>query len=699
MSLKPRFWKPGTDGPQSNLQFERTTDEDVAKQSVIYNPNHALSITQQRQRLPIFKYRNNILYMLEKYQTLILVGETGCGKSTQIPQYLYESGWAADGRVIGVTQPRRVAATTVAGRVAEEKGVLLGEEVGFSIRFDACCDAAKTRIKFMTDGMLLREMMRDPLLSQYSVLMIDEAHERGLYTDIVAGLLKKVLKRRPELRLIVSSATLDAELFRKFFNFNTTPEKASDTAAALSVEGRTYPVDTHYVKSPVSDYVKASVTTVYGIHKEQGPGDVLVFLTGQDEVEDVVRRIRERAQSLPDGDNELLVVPMYGGLPPGEQMKAFSRTPHGKRKIVVATNIAEASITINGIVYIVDCGYVKIKAYSPRTDIESLVTVPVSQASAQQRAGRAGRVRSGKAFRLYTEEQFHKLAPAAVPELQRTQLAPALLQLKSMGIDNVLRFDFVSAPPAKAMMRGLELLYALKAISGGGLLEDPLGVQMAEFPLGPMFSAMLLSSETFGCSEEAVTIAAMLQVHNVFVQSPRNRLEADKAKLRFSSREGDHLTLLNVYNAFLQYQKNSRWCQQNFLNHKVLCRVVEIRAQLCKLLRRCKVKLVSSGDDAEAVQRCVVAGFFPNAARYHASGCYKSIREDQTLHVHPTSVLFASKPQPWLLFNEIVETDRKYMRDVTVIDPEWLMELAPHFYQFGTEREVHESAAKRPRLQ
>ncbi|NXU60663.1 DHX35 helicase, partial [Horornis vulcanius] len=459
-----KFWKPGSEGPGVSVSEERQSPAESSAVTVIYNPYASLSIEQQRQKLPVFKLRNHILYLVENYQTLVIIGETGCGKSTQIPQYLAEAGWTAEGRVVGVTQPRRVAAVSVAGRVADERGAVLGHEVGYCIRFDDCTDPQATRIKFLTDGMLGREMMADPLLTRYSVLMLDEAHERTLYTDIAIGLLKKVVqKKRGDLRLIVASATLDAEKFRDFFNQNDTGDPSKDTSVILTVEGRTFPVDIFYLQSPVPDYIKSTVETTMKIHQMENDGDILAFLTGQEEVETVVSMLVEQARALARTGmkKHLRVLPMYAGLPSPEQLKVFERVPHTVRKVIVATNIAETSITVHGISFVIDCGFVKLRAYNPRTAIECLVVVPVSKASAKQRAGRAGRNRSGKCYRLYTEEDFEKLPKSTVPEMQRSNLAPVILQLKALGIDNVLRFPFLSPPPAQSMVQALELLYAL----------------------------------------------------------------------------------------------------------------------------------------------------------------------------------------------------------------------------------------------
>uniref|UniRef100_A0A8B9FYI1 Probable ATP-dependent RNA helicase DHX35 n=1 Tax=Amazona collaria TaxID=241587 RepID=A0A8B9FYI1_9PSIT len=737
-----KFWKPGTEGPGVSVSEERQSPAESSSISVIYNPYASLSIEQQRQKLPIFKLRNHILYLVENYQTLVLIGETGCGKSTQIPQYLAEAGWAAEGRVVGVTQPRRVAAVSIAGRVADERGAVLGHEVGYCIRFDDCTDSQATRIKFLTDGMLVREMMADPLLTRYSVLMLDEAHERTLYTDIAIGLLRKIQKKRGDLRLIVASATLDAEKFKNFFNQNDTGDPSKDTSVILTVEGRTFPVDIFYIQSPVPDYVKSTVETAMKIHQMENDGDILAFLTGQEEVETVVSMLIEQARALSRTGmkKHLRVLPMYAGLPSPEQMKVFERVSHNVRKVVVATNVAETSITVRGIVFVIDCGFVKLRAYNPKTAIECLVVVPVSKASANQRAGRAGRNRSGKCYRLYTEEDFEKLPKSTVPEMQRSNLAPVILQLKALGIDNVLRFPFLSPPPAQSMVQALELLYALGVPSckGGfcfrhsvlgslsklgtrtftvaqkhvarmnsqpkppgemereGLdmhcrLTEPLGMRIAEFPLNPMFAKMLLESGNFGCSQEILTIAAMMQIQNIFVIPPNQKSQAARRHRKFAVEEGDHLTMLNVYEAFVKHSKSSQWCQEHFLNYKGLVRASVVREQLKKLLVRFKVPKKSSEGDPDPVLRCIVSGFFANAAKFHSTGAYRTIRDDQELHIHPTSVLYAEKPPRWVVYNEVIQTAKYYMRDVTAVESAWLLELAPHFYQQVAVQDQHKA--------
>ncbi|XP_007447765.1 PREDICTED: probable ATP-dependent RNA helicase DHX35 isoform X3 [Lipotes vexillifer] len=660
-----KFWRPGTEGPGVSISEERQSLAENSATTVVYNPYAALSIEQQRQKLPVFKY-------------------------------LAEAGWTAEGRVVGVTQPRRVAAVTVAGRVAEERGAVLGHEVGYCIRFDDCTNPLATRIKFLTDGMLVREMMVDPLLTKYSAIMLDEAHERTLYTDIAIGLLKKIQKKRGDLRLIVASATLDAEKFWDFFNQNDTSDPTRDTCVILTVEGRTFPVDIFYLQSPVPDYIKSTVETVMKIHQTEGDGDILAFLTGQEEVETVVSMLIEQARALgrTGMKRHLRVLPMYAGLPSFEQMKVFERVSRTVRKVIVATNVAETSITISGIVYVIDCGFVKLRAYNPRTAIECLVVVPVSQASASQRAGRGGRSRSGKCYRLYTEEAFDQLPQSTVPEMQRSNLAPVILQLKALGIDNVLRFHFMSPPPAQSMVQALELLYALGGLDKDCRLTEPLGMRIAEFPLNPMFAKMLLESGNFGCSQEILSIAAMMQIQNVFVVPSNQKSQAIRVHRKFAVEEGDHLTMLNVYEAFIKHNKNSQWCQEHFLNYKGLVRAVTVREQLKKLLVKFQVPKKSSEGDPDPVLRCIVSGFFANAARFHSTGAYRTIRDDHELHIHPASVLYAEKPPRWVIYNEVIQTSKYYMRDVTAIESAWLLELAPHFYQQGTHLSLKAKRAK-----
>ncbi|XP_044494910.1 probable pre-mRNA-splicing factor ATP-dependent RNA helicase DEAH9 isoform X1 [Mangifera indica] len=686
-----QFWKPGTEKPRLLDDEEGGVlflSSSLSSSSSGYG--HA-SIEKQRQRLPVYKYRTALLYLVETHATTIIVGETGSGKTTQIPQYLKEAGWADGGRVIACTQPRRLAVQAVASRVAEEMGVKVGEEVGYTIRFEDLTNKGVTMIKFLTDGVLLREMMDDPLLTKYSVIMVDEAHERSISTDILLGLLKKIQRRRPQLRLIISSATIEAKSMSSFFQARKSRRVLEGEEfvpkmepTILSVEGRGFNVQIHYVEEPVSDYVRAAVSTVVLINDQEPPGDILVFLTGQDDIDTAVHLLTEEARTNRKNSSGLIILPLYSGLSRAEQELVFSPTSRGKRKVVISTNIAETSLTLEGIVYVVDSGFSKQRFYNPISDIENLVVAPISKASARQRAGRAGRVRPGKCYRLYTEEYFVNEMPAeGIPEMQRSNLVTCVIQLKALGIDNILGFDWPASPPPEAMVRALEVLYSLGVLDDDAKLTSPTGFQVAEIPLEPMISKMILASNELGCSEEIITVAAVLSIQSIWVSGRGAQKELDEAKLRFAAAEGDHVTFLNVYKGFLQSGKSSRWCHKNFVNYQAMKKVTEIREQLRRIAQRIGIVLKSCESDMQIVRKAVTAGFFANACHlepFSQSGMYKTVRGSQEVYIHPSSVLFRVNPK-WVIYHSLVSTDKQYMRNIISIDPSWLLEVAPHFYQ------------------
>ncbi|CAD5195933.1 unnamed protein product [Musa acuminata subsp. malaccensis] len=693
-----QFWRPGSERPRATL----VDDEEGGVLFVSAPPPSSSSgfghssLERQRQRLPVFKYRDAILYLVENHATTIIVGETGSGKTTQIPQYLKEAGWAEGGRVVACTQPRRLAVQSVASRVAEEMGVKIGEEVGYTIRFEDQTNPSVTVIKFLTDGVLIREMMDDPLLTKYSVIMVDEAHERSLSTDMLLGLLKKIQRRRPELRIIISSATIEAKSMSTFFQARKKDLRhaAEDSVpshlpAVLSVEGKGYTVEIHYVEEPVPDYLQAAVGTVLSINDKEPAGDILVFLTGQDDIDAAVKLLREDTQDDRRRTSGLLVLPLYSGLSRVDQDLVFAPTPKGKRKVVISTNIAETSLTLEGVVYVVDSGFSKQRFYNPISDIESLVVTPISKASARQRAGRAGRIQPGKCFRLYTEEYFLKEMPTeGIPEMQRSNLVSCVIQLKALGIDNILGFDWLASPPPEAMVRALEVLYSLGILDEDAKLTSPIGYQVAEIPLDPMISKMILSACNFGCSEEIITIAAVLSVQSIWVSMWGAQKEFDEVKLRFAAAEGDHVTYLNVYKGFLNSGKSSQWCYKNYLNYQAMKKVVDVREQLSRLLRRLGLALKSCEKDTQAfiLLKAIIAGFFANSCHleeYSHNGLYKTVRSSEEVYIHPSSVLFRVNPK-WVVYHSLVSTNKHYMRNVIAIDPSWLIEAAPHFYQVRT---------------
>ncbi|KAJ7074423.1 P-loop containing nucleoside triphosphate hydrolase protein [Mycena amicta] len=585
--------------------------------------------------------RDKLLYAVEKHGVVILVGQTGCGKTTQLPQYLMEAGWAQNGNVIACTQPRRVAATSVASRVANEVGSILGDEL---------CNPTLIHGQ---DGMLFRETLVDPLLSRYSVIMIDEAHERSIYTDLLLGVLKKIRRKRPSLRLILSSATLDATSFLDYFTASTSP----DDATIVSLEGRMYPVEVAYLDAPTPDYVRTAAEVVWNINLQQGPGDILVFLTGRD---DIMRCIEELSELLPTfvirlprSATRLVPLALHAGLSTDEQLHVFEPAQRGTRKAIIATNIAE------------------IRIYNPTTALASLATVPTSLASATQRAGRAGRTSPGVCYRLYPKSVLDSLLLSTPPEITRTDMTTPILQLKSLGIDDLMKFEWVSAPPAESVLRALEGLVAAGMIGTDGRLTV-MGEQVAECPVEVGIARMLFNSKEQTCGEEILTIAAMTAVQDVFIipeGAPGALAELERRK--FTAEEGDHLTLLNAYNAFTRSGRSSGWCKSHALSFRAMSRAG---------FHSCPIEKESCEGDAARLRRCLVSGYWRNGARWVADGTYRSVRGNRTLHVHPTSVLFTRKPRSgWVVFHEMEETTKTQIRVLSEIEPDWLLDHGHKF--------------------
>ncbi|KAL0364729.1 UNVERIFIED_CONTAM: Pre-splicing factor ATP-dependent RNA helicase DEAH1 [Sesamum angustifolium] len=650
-----------------NVEQELTEAPEVSASKTAFE-----KLQNDRKTLPVYPYRDELLQAVNDHQVLVIVGETGSGKTTQIPQYLHEAGYTARGK-IGCTQPRRVAAMSVAARVSQEMGVKLGHEVGYSIRFEDCT-SEKTVLKYMTDGMLLREFLGEPDLASYSVVMVDEAHERTLSTDILFGLVKDIARFRPDLKLLISSATLDAEKFSDYF----------DSAPIFKIPGRRFPVEIHYTKAPEADYLDAAIVTALQIHVTQPPGDgdILIFLTGQEEIETAEEILKHRTRGLGTKIAELIICPIYANLPTELQAKIFEPTPEGARKVVLATNIAETSLTIDGIKYVIDPGFVKMKSYNPRTGMESLLVTPISKASANQRAGRSGRTGPGKCFRLYTAYNYYNdLDDNTIPEIQRTNLANVVLSLKSLGINDLLNFDFMDPPPSEALLKALELLYALSALNKHGELTK-VGRRMAEFPLDPMLSKMIVASDKYKCSDEIISIAAMLSIGNSIFYRPKDKqVHADNARLNFHmGNVGDHIALLKVYSSWKETNFSTQWCYENYIQVRSMKRARDIRDQLEGLLERVEIELTSNQNDLDAIKKAITSGFFPNSARLQKNGSYRTVKHPQTVHIHPSSGLAQVLPR-WVVYHELVLTTKEYMRQVTELKPEWLVEIAPHYYQ------------------
>lgn len=665
------------------LQIPGSKKEDGSREPVLSETERKrLDIVQTKKSLPVYAFRDDIIQAVRNHQVLIVEGETGSGKTTQIPQYLYEAGFTEDGaKRIGCTQPRRVAAMSVAARVAQEMSVKLGNEVGYAIRFEDCT-SERTVIKYMTDGTLHREFLSEPDLASYAVMIIDEAHERTLHTDILFGLVKDIARFRPDLKLLISSATLDAQKFSEFF----------DDAPIFKIPGRRFPVDIYYTKAPEADYVDACVVSVLQIHATQALGDILVFLTGQDEIETCQELLQDRVRRLGSKVRELLILPVYANLPSDMQAKIFEPTPPGARKVILATNIAETSLTIDNIIYVIDPGFAKQNHFNSRTGMESLMVVPVSKASANQRAGRAGRIAAGKCFRLYTAWSYkHELEDNTVPEIQRINLGNAVLMLKALGINDLVHFDFLDPPPHETLVLALEQLYALGALNHHGELTK-LGRRMAEFPVDPMMAKMLLAAEKYKCSEEIVSISAMLSVNGAIFYRPKDKIiHADTARKNFSHPGGDHMTLLNVYNQWRDSDYSTQWCYENFIQYRSMKRARDVREQLVGLMQRVEIDMVSNVSEVDNIRKSITAGYFYHIARLSKGGHYKTVKHNQSVTIHPNSTLFEDLPR-WLLYHELVFTTKEFMRQVIEIQSKWLLEVAPHYYK---QKELEDSTNKK----
>ncbi|KAL3351582.1 hypothetical protein AABB24_019918 [Solanum stoloniferum] len=634
------------------------------------------TISQQRQNLPIFSVRDELLQVVRENQVVIIIGETGSGKTTQLTQYLYEYGYTVNG-IIGCTQPRRVAAMSVAQRVSEEMETELGDKVGYAIRFEDATGPS-TVIKYMTDGVLLRETLKDPVLEKYSIILMDEAHERSLDTDVLFGILKKVVARRRDFKLIVTSATLNGEKFSNFFG----------GVPIFHIPGRTFRVQICYSKTPCEDYVEAAVKQAMTIHIAGAPGDILIFLTGQDEIEATCYALSERMEQLISSTKQpvpkLLILPIYSQLPADLQAKIFQKAEDGARKCIVATNIAETSLTIDGIFYVIDTGYGKMKVYNPRMGMDALQVFPISRASADQRAGRAGRTGRtgpGTCYRLYTENAYeNEMLQSPVPEIQRTNLGNVVLLLKSLKIQNLLDFDFMDPPPQDSILNSMYQLWLLGALNDVGDLTD-LGRKMVKFPLDPPLAKLLLMGEQLECLSEVLTIVSMLSVPSVFFRPKDREAESDAAREKFFVPESDHLTLLNVYQQWKANEYRGDWCNDHFLQVKGLYKAREIRSQLLDILKTLKIPLTYCGPDWDVVRKTICSAYFHNAAMLKGIGEYVNCRNRMPCNLHPTSALYGSGYTPdYMVYHEAILTTKEYMQCVTAVEPHWLAELGPMLF-------------------
>lgn len=637
--------------------------------------NKARELLQIRKTLPVYKNKDDIVERIEKNRVTVLIGETGSGKSTQIPQLLLP----LNKKGIAVTQPRRVAAISLATRVAEEAGSRLGDKVGYSVRFDNK-SSHNTELKYLTDGMLLRELMVQSTLPQYSTIIIDEAHERTVLTDLLMGFLKELLKKRSDLKLIIMSATLDAEKFSKFY----------DDAEILYVEGRMYKVDRMYLDKSVDDIVDSTIKAIVQVNNGELEGDILVFLPGQEEIDKSVSMLERIAPGLPREAPLIVPLPLYAALPPVEQAKVFVQLKARRRKVILATNIAETSITVPGVRYVIDSGLRKVKVWRHQLGLSTLLTAPVSKASATQRAGRAGREREGKAFRLYTESDYLKLPKQSEPEIARSNVTSPVLMLKRAGVDDILNWSWLEHPGEDSLISALTQLYQLKALDDGGKITK-LGAQMAVLPLEPQLSAILLSAYETGCLTHVVDIVSCLSVDNL-VMNPASEARDDVNEKRLSlcllgAKYGDLIMLKELFDFYSQFdnsQERQQWCKELALSYRGFKNVVRVRNQIRQYMSSLtKEKYLFDEEDETtpmdipSVLKSFLVGFVSNTAIGKPDRSYRTTASGQLISVHPSSMIFSKKTDA-IMYTDYVYTTKGYARNVSTIDLTWLQEVGSH---------------------
>lgn len=545
--------------------------------------------------------------------------------------------------------------------MAGQLGCTVGREVGYKIRFDDSTTEG-TFIKFMTDGILLREMQVDPELRDYSIVMVDEAHERSINIDFLLGLLKDLVKKRADLKLVISSATIEEKKFSQYFS----------GAPIINVSGRMYPVEIYYQGLADGNYYspsvikKAVIEMVEKIHSSTERGDILVFMTGEDDISATVQEIKER------GFPNLVCFPLYGNMSFEDQMRVFE--PIEERKVVVATNIAETSVTIDGIAYVIDAGYVKQTNFHSETGIRSLDIVKISKASAMQRAGRAGRTQPGMCYRLYSQEEFDSRDVYTLPEIQRTDLAGIVLQMRILGIVDVENFDFIDPPDKETFHNAHETLVVLGALDENNGITK-IGELMARLPLEPRLGRMIVAAQEQGCINEISTIAASLStIRSIFIRPRGKEEEADRSHQKFRNPTSDFITFLNAYKAYEDSGYDPEWCHSNFLNTRILKEVRNIREQLLGILRQVGISPSSSGNP-ENIAKAVAAGLVQNLCQY--VGGYQYDKKEEPVFIHPGSSLFGRLPA-WIVAADIVVTTNTYARNCGAIEGRWIEEIAPH---------------------
>ena len=760
---------PGADSNKKSSANTDTNEKPLSASRPIRRPGlkeQATALVSERKRLPIWSHASEIRSGLQDHDVMLIVGETGSGKSTQVPQMLIEAPWCSSqlvdlptprdaaapqisgtvstetcriGGCIAITEPRRVAAITLAERVAKEMGTPLGlsspaSKVGFSVRFNNSTSSS-TRIKFLTEGMLLQEMLRDPYLQSYSAVVIDEVHERTLNVDLLLGFLRQIVSNQKKerggvpLKVVIMSATAEMQALERFFDegFRIPPvdmnscssltdvDVTSDIGSEWSglsdsiddhkgpsafdghdgkishtnhvskcyVKGRQHPVAIHYEEKPLQNWLDATLRKILEIHyKEPLPGDILVFLTGQETVESCEKLLQEHQSDMRGGVPEILIQPLFAALPQDAQQAVFLSTPPRMRKVILATNIAETSVTVPGVRYVIDCGKAKMKHFRAGAGIDSLLVRPIARSAALQRMGRAGREGPGQCWRLYTELDYLSLPEYSTPEALRCDLSQALLTMQARGVRDIFTFPFLDRPERESYEKALMHLYQLTALDQVGRIND-LGSQMAKLPLAGCLARTLLAATEpdLDCISEVIDIIASLSVENIFLKitSEESREQAVAARRSLYRREGDHLTLLATVQGYAAENADRKaWCQRHFVSHRAMKAVMDVRKQLRlfpHLLKSSNIESRSHSiltpETSVSILKCFIKGFAYNTALRLPDGSYETVAGHTRVAIHPSSVIFG-KTSRAILFNELVFTSKSYARGVSAIEMAWL---------------------------
>ena len=613
-------------------------------------------------KLPVYQEKGRILAALEMHQVIVVESPTGSGKTTQLPLILHEAGYGTQG-VIGVTQPRRIAAVSVCEYIAQQLGSPVPGLVGYKMRFDDLT-LPETRMKIMTDGILLQEIKNDTLLSKYSVIIVDEAHERSLNIDFILGLLKGVLEERPEFRVIISSATINPEVFSEYFN----------GCPIVHIETSVYPVTVIHDPPLSEGSAEAMIAKIGEIVQRNAKGkksqDILIFLSGEKDIKDTITLLSRQ-----EGNKKLMLIPLYGRLSKEEQEQVFIPTPAGKTKVVVATNIAETSVTIDGITVVIDSGLAKLSYYNPRTFTSSLIESPISRASCNQRKGRAGRTQPGTCYRLYSKKDFDDRPLFTTEEIYRTDLSEVVLRMAEIGIKDYESFDFISSPGRQGIHGAVETLHLLGALNPQGLLSDT-GKMMARFPLLPRHSRMIVEAilQYPQVLEETIIATSFLTTHNPFLLPQGEEMEARRAHHTFQDPLGDFVSYLKIYRQFLKAKKKEEFCTRYYLDMKIMTEIVNIKTQLEEIVGEMGIP-ISSGGELEDYLCAVSRGLIQFVCVRTGRGEFRSLTAER-IYIHPGSVMFRENPQ-YIVAGEIVKTSRTFARSVSPLQKAWLKRVSP----------------------